>query len=552
MPIDPSQVQWDAPDPGAVQWDEPAKAAPMSKGEKFSQGLRDPINAGAQLLTKILPSGVVNAGNQLNNWLADKTGLVARLPEGGVDQQVREQEQAYQAKRKAAGESGMDWTRLAGNVVNPANLAIASRLPAAASLGGRMAAGGAGGAASSLLFSPVTEGDNYAAEKAKQVAMGGAFGAAVPAVAAGLGRLISPQASTNPAVQTLREAGVRPTIGQTMGGVANRMEEKAMSLPLLGDVIRGARQRGTDDLNVAVANRALEPIGEQLPAGITGRDAVAHVQRTLSEAYDQLLPTLTVRPDRVFSQEIGQLRQMVNTGAMDPRAAGLFERIVNGDVLSKLRGRGALTGQTVKAIEGDLGAQASRLAQSTDADQRLVADALREVQSSLRGMVTRSNPQAAEELGRINAGYAAFKRMERAASMVGSEEGSFTAAQLQNAVKAMDKSKDKGRFARGEALLQELSDAAKTTLGQKVPNSGTADRLFGTVGLGGAAALEPVTTGGTLAAGALLYSPPAQALLRGLVSARPQAAQNVSGLLTNASPMLGPAGGLLGLQYMNN
>ena len=45
------------------------------------RGMRDPIDAGAQMLTNALPAGVVNAGNRLNNWLAHKTGLVARLRE---------------------------------------------------------------------------------------------------------------------------------------------------------------------------------------------------------------------------------------------------------------------------------------------------------------------------------------------------------------------------------------------------------------------------------------------------------------------------------------
>ena len=91
-------------------WDAP----PMSRMDRFSQGLKDPINGGAQLLTNLLPKGVVDAGNTANNWLADKTGLVGRLPAGGVDQQVREQETKYQARR---GDSGLDGYRLAGNVL---------------------------------------------------------------------------------------------------------------------------------------------------------------------------------------------------------------------------------------------------------------------------------------------------------------------------------------------------------------------------------------------------------------------------------------------------
>jgi hypothetical protein len=58
----------------------------LTTSDKFAQGLKDPLDASAQLLTHILPKGVVNAGNKFNNFLADKTGLVARLPEGGLDQ----------------------------------------------------------------------------------------------------------------------------------------------------------------------------------------------------------------------------------------------------------------------------------------------------------------------------------------------------------------------------------------------------------------------------------------------------------------------------------
>ena len=61
---------------------------PLSRTEKVLKGARDPIDAGAQVLTHILPESVVNAGNKLNNFIADKTGLVGRLPEGGVEQQV--------------------------------------------------------------------------------------------------------------------------------------------------------------------------------------------------------------------------------------------------------------------------------------------------------------------------------------------------------------------------------------------------------------------------------------------------------------------------------
>jgi hypothetical protein len=520
------------------------QGAPKASGG-FGMGLADPIHGGAQLLTKLLPDAVVQGGNRLNNWIARNTGLVAELPAGGVDQQVREREAAYQAQR---GDSGVDWSRLAGNVLNPANLAIAATGPAgAATLAGRVAQGAGMGAASSLS-QPVAEG-SFAEEKAKQIGMGAVGGAAAPALMAGLGRVISPAASVNPQLQALKAEGIRPTIGQTLGGAFNRIEEKAISLPLVGDSIAAARKGAAGDLNTAVANRALEPIGKSLPKDKTGREAVTFVKEALGDAYDALLPKMTIRGDRQFGQDLSALSQQVQTGSLNPQAAGTFARILQGDVLSKFRGQQALTGQTLKDIESDLGQQIARFGASQDPDARLVGDALKEVQSSLRKLAERNNPQLAGELKAINTGYANFKRMERAASYMGAEDGIFSAGQLQSAVKAMDRSKDKGRFARGDALMQDLSDSGKSVLGDKVPNSGTADRLMN-IGAAGASFANPAIPLGLLL-GAGAYSRPVQSLLSGAVSSRPSLAQPVAGLLNKTSPVFSPALGLLGVDMLN-
>lgn len=505
--------------------------------ERFTSGLADPIHGGAAMLenaVRAISPGAVNAINKANNWLADK-GIVGRLPEGGVQQQVREREQ-----RLASG--GIDWPRIAGNVASPVSAAIAARAPQALTLAQRVMTGAGLGAISGGLM---PEASGEPAEKLKQMAFGAGGGAAVPAVAAGVGRVISPRASTNPLVQTLRNEGVDPTIGQTLGGWANRAEQKAMSLPIVGDAIRSARNRATDQLNTAVGQRAVAPIGGQAQG--TGRDLVNQVRTQLQDAYDDLLPRMTVRADNAFASEVGNLRNMVRTGSIDPNAARAFERILNNDVLGKFKGQQALTGQTLKQIESDLTNQASRFAASTDADQRIVGDALREVQRSLRTLAERNNPQFAAELQSINRGWANFKRLERAASYVGAEDGVFSASQLQSAVKALDKSKDKGRFARGGALMQDLSDAAKQVIGDSVPNSGTADRALLAGGALSTGLLNPAIPAG-LIAGAGAYSPPAQALLRSLVTARPQASQPIASLLNRTSPVLSPMGGLLALQ----
>ena len=539
--IDDSPGQW-------VIDDEPV-TAPIPRMEKIAKGMRDPFDGGAQLLTKLLPDSVVEAGNAANNWLADKTGLVAKLPAGGVDQQVREQESDYQAKRTAAGESGFDGYRTIGNVASPANLALAAKLPQAASLAGRVGVGVAGGAGTSVM-NPVTDGD-YWGEKGQQVALGGALGGATPLLTGAIGRTISPNASKNANLQLLKSEGVKPTVGQSLGGWANSLEEKMQSWPIMGDAIAAARQRGNDSLNKAAFNRALAPIGEKLPSGqALGGSAVEYTSAKLGQAYDDLLPKLTTQADATFGQSVSSLKAMVNQGALDPKYPKLFNKTLNDRVLSKFQGQNAMTGQTLKDTESFLTNEVKRFGMSQDPDARLLGDAYKQLQSDLRALVTRSNPQHADQLKAINTGWANFKRVQNAAAKVGADDGVFTPAQLQNAVRAMDKSKDKARFAEGNALMQDLGGAGKSLMSGKVPNSGTTDRLLLGGGALGSYLINPAIPAG-LIAGAAAYSGPAQSLLRGAVSSRGQYAEPIAKALQKATPFLLPGSAQMGLGLLD-
>jgi hypothetical protein len=150
-------------------------------------------------------------------------------------------------------------------------------------------------------------------------------------------------------------------------------------------------------------------------------------------------------------------------------------------------------------------------------------------------MVSRSSPKEAQELQKINQGYANFKRVQRAAGGVGAEEGVFTAPQLQSAVRASDKTKDKRAFSEGTALMQDLSEAGKTALANKIPNSGTADRAFvlGSI-------LNPFLAAGA-AAPSILYAKPVQNTLVKLLANRPEGAAAVANAAKQLSARSAPA-----------
>jgi hypothetical protein len=527
---------------GPAPWEEYAKpAAPMSRTDKVLTGMADPIHGGAQLLTKMLPDGVVKAGNAANNWLADKTGLVARLPEGGVDQQVREREQAYQAQRAAAGESGFDGYRTVGNVLSPANMGIATGLPAAATLGGRIAAGAAGGAATSAL-NPVTEGD-FAGEKLKQVGMGAGFGAAVPAVTGGLARVISPNASTNPQVQMLRNEGVTPTVGQALGGRFNAAEEKLTSVPILGDAISGARGRALEQFNNAAINRATAPVGAKVQGA--GQDAVREAGDAISRVYDQGKNLLgAFRLDQQASAELAAVRNMAQTGL-----EGKERRVVEGYFKDYLQ-KPALTAEAFKELDSKLAKDAGRYAGSSDAYQQKVGEALAEVRRIVADNAKRANPQASAVLKRADAAWANLVRVEGASKAGMNNGGMFTPGQLNAAVRQADNSVRDRATARGTALMQDLGSAGQAVLGNKVPNSFTTDRALLAGGSLGSYLIDPTIPAGLLAAGGL-YTKPMQSLLSGAVSARPQGAKALADAVRRSSPLLIPAGSQVGLGLLN-
>lgn len=381
-------------------------------------------------------------------------------------------------------------------------------------------------------------------ERAANTGMGAAGSAGGMAALSGLSRVIRPKTDAN-ALSLLAE-GVTPTPGQILGGGFKRAEEALTSVPILGDAIRSGQTRAIGDLNRAAFNRVLAPVGDKLPKGLAGREAVEYAEQALGKRYDAILPKLTTEADGAFLSEVQSLRNMMGSGSIDPAKAAQFEAILQNQVLTKFQpganGAPVITGQTMKAIESDLGQLAAKFGKSMDPDQQMVGDALREVQSALRGNVLRSNPANAPELRKINEGWANFKRVQRAAAGVGSESGVFNASQLQSAVKALDKSKDKGAFAKGEALMQDLSDPAKAALASKVPDSGTPYRamlaLAGAGGVGGAyGGPEGALTGAAaLAAPAMLFTRPGQQALATLLARRPASAGPIASALERLAP----------------
>lgn len=468
-----------------------------------------------------------------------------------VDAYIRRQEATYNKGFPSGQAPTVDLPRAAGNMIATAPVAYLMPGAAAEGLGARVLSGAASGAVSGAV-QPVTDtsGGDYGTQKAEQVGAGAVGGAAGPVVGSAAGRVISPNASVNPNVQALRAAGVKPSLGQTLGGVANTVEEKLSDLPFVGDIIKGARYRGVETFNRSVVDRALAPIGESLsPRTPVGRQAIAEMHDKISSAYDALLPNISFQADPVFVNNISAIPTSHLLDAQKQQLGNVLR-----EQFRKLGPNGIASGETFKEIDSKIGQLARDYSNAADPDQRNLGRVYQQVQTEMRAALARNNPSYAPQLNAINSAYGASLRVQGAASNPGAKEGVFTPAQFSASVRSLDPSLRKGAFARGQAPMQDMSDAGRAVLDNTVPNSGTPGRALMT----GAASLAAAAGSGHIpggeyalpllaagAAGSAAYTGPGQAILRAAVAARPRGAPTAAAATRGAgralSPVFGPA-----------
>ena len=338
--------------------------------------------------------------------------------------------------------------------------------------------------------------------------------------------------TVNPDVKKLAEEGVKMTPGQIIGGGTRRVEDSIGGIPYIGDIIKSAQRRGIESFGTAAMNRALAPIGEKLPEGLKGNDAIVHVQDTLGDRYDSLLSKMKGSIDGPTSGsnlpqitgpngqpvtlrgELATIRSMGQN--LPPPQREQLERILKNEIEDRFTSTGGMaSGETLKNIESKLSQMGSDFARSDNYDVRTLAGAVKEAKAAVHRTMARDNPALAEDLAKNDEGWANFKRLQRASSSVAADKGVFSPAQLHNAAKTGDRSKDKSKFARGEALMQDLTSAGKSVLPAKVPDSGTATRALVEAALtGGLGTLVGPGTAAAGLAGMGIYSPPVQRLIQ--------------------------------------
>lgn len=496
-----------------VEADNPEQAKATAEAKRYVASTPSPVrvfNQGgafgfADELNALGAAGTTAVNNALAKiGVTNGAGYTSRQAYDAVMSEEQRQNDAFRRERPVSSVA----LEVGGAVANP--LARAG--------GGFISQGSTGvakiaraGGVNALMGGVYGAGAAEQGERAKGAATGAAVGfgtgGAMQAAGNALARGATQAAVRQAPARQLARQGVRLTPGQMLGGTAQRLEDASTSVPVLGDAIRSARKAGLESFDRAAINRVLAPIGQALPDNVDmGRDAVRLAHKAVSDAYDNALGAVTVAPDTQFTQELQQIRQATVQGAARDELAAAVQRIE--DAFQE-----PISGRDLKALDEELGLAIRSTPNSPTG--RALRDALGRLQDSLDGALGRADPNALAAKNAADEAYANLVRVEGAAGMSGARGGVFGPAQLQNAVRSAEGGARKSRFARGEALMQDLTDPAMEVLPQTVPDSGTALRSLVTVGgLGGggvAVGANPAVVGGSaaaLGAGALLYSRP--------------------------------------------
>lgn len=478
--------------------------APMAQPEApsgFMQGLLDPFRGGAQLVAQ----GLGALGSDYFKSEAQRMG-----------ESVQAQEAAYQQQRAAAGQEGLDASRLAGNVLNPANLLGGfGATPFRQALSSGMIAG---------ALQPVTTQEDFFTEKGKQLAAGGAGGVIGAGATKVAGSVLNPL--TSKAEQTMRDLGVALTPGQVAGGSFKDIESFAASVPLVGSYISDAKERALYSFNKGVINKALSKVGEKLPEDVIGRDAVQTVNEIVDRKYTDVLAKMSFKLD--FPTYTGLLKSTRIPSSSVDRVRVKDE--LNSIVFSRLPKEGPIEGEVYKQIESQLRQRAAQLGRGTVSDQD-VGDALRQASVSLKEGLRKQNPKYNSELRRIDSAYGDISVMKTAAANTGAENGVFTPRQYKTAVRQSDVTKRKTQFAAGTARGQDVAEDAVSVMEPRQTANLEGRIALSNVG-GYTMAANPATALPMAIAAPILYSESGVKLMNALMRDRPEVVRKVGDILT--------------------
>lgn len=447
-------------------------------------------------------------------------------------EQLNKREAQYQAERKAAKEEGFDWGRLGGNILNPLNWLGGSSVARTALVA----------TAGQPVFGPAST-EEYWTEKAKQLGWNTLGAKAGKVVGDAAGRILSPKMGE--AEQIIRDLGVTPTTGETLGGGFASAEKTLGRTPFVRMLINPAQDRSIAQFNTGIINKPLKDIGlPPIKEGTFGTKAIMEADQALSNRYDEILNNFSI----IYKPEIKDqmLNNISNSGApkkINKAAENFFEQ----RVFSKLKDGEEVSGQTIKTIDKEVRRKISSYLNSKDVKQNDLGDVLQDTYDIWKKNLTSTNPEAMQALKATDKAFAEMEVIRKAVLKANPDATTnriFSPEQLLSAVESANNTRfGKKMVSEGRGLLQKEAEAGFSTLQRKegVSAEASAGMLGVLYAAKGAIANNPVSAMGLVTATGLLYTKMGQKVADKFLRTRPEAVSKIGDLIQENGGKLTPA-----------
>lgn len=316
-------------------------------------------------------------------------------------------------------------------------------------------------------------------ERGAGAILGGAVGGALPAAFQGYKGITRGVAPTKEAAY-LMSRGVDLSPGQMNPNSAlGQIEESARALPIVGQVVDAARNRGSDQFRRLVAEESLAPGARLRTNSSDPVDLAADVYQGFGQAYapGKGYPVgakimSATGPDVPLTKAFDAVGKKARTGLLEPErlnAVAVAKGQLN-EVIKQARQGGGLDSADLLNLRSMIREQV-RAADTTSMAGRATRDLYRDIEARItQALESQLPPDAIKAIRAADAQYGKYKVLEDATSRGGTKVTGMTAYDLAQAVK---QSTPKGSYARGGGGdMRQLADAGVETFTARQPMTG--------------------------------------------------------------------------------
>lgn len=370
-------------------------------------------------------------------------------------------------------------------------------------------------------------------EAGQGAALGGVLGAAIPAVAGGIGRAISPvRSQLTPEKARLAEIaaaeGIDLTPGQLTGSnPLQTMESVFGTLPWTAGPQRAIQDEQRKQFNRAVLSRA------GINADNASPEVISQAKSRLGSVFNDLSSRNAVQADAQLLDDLARAeaeyarnltpdqRAIVDAYVTDIRSrmAPVMSEFRDTQthpgttILRDVEGPGLMLGEDYQRARSAIGRRAK------EATDPALSYALKSIRNSLDDAASRSvSPEDAAAWDAARRQYGNFKAVERAMKSSTNQaiEGNIPPTAL---LQAVQQQTGAGRYAAGQGDLNDLARVGAAFVRDQIPNSGTAQRTM----------MQNLLTGGALTGGgaAMMVDPVTASITAALGLGGPRLAQTV-------------------------